>query len=310
MKVNAAKSSFFANQMEYLGFWLTRNGITPVKKKVEAILKMKEPSNRKELKRFVGMINFYRDMWRHRSHILAPLARLTSKKTKWEWTNEHTSAFKAMKESIARDVILAYPDFSKKFTIFTDASDFQLGAVIMQENKPLAFYSRKLTATQQKYTTTEREMLSIVETLREFRNILLGYEIEIWTDHKNLTFETITSDRVHRWMMYVAEFGPEIKYIKGKANIVADTLSRIAIDVPDEKSEGREGSARNQKIGQPENEVVPIINSIQTHKTFTKAIERLQAMNQIKNGRDPKLKKKTRIPVVKTRKISTQSDMM
>ena len=89
-----------------------------------------------------------------------------------------------MKQLIAKETLLAYPDFDKKFTILhTDASDFQLGTVIMQEGKLLAFYSWKLTTAQRNYTTTEKELLSIVGTLKEFRNILLGYEIEVFTDH-------------------------------------------------------------------------------------------------------------------------------
>ena len=87
-------------------------------------------------------------------------------------------------------MLLAYPDFNKKFTIHTDASDFQPGAVIMQEDKPLTFYSWKLTTAQRNYTTTKKELLSIVETLKDFQNILLGYEIEVFTDHKNLSYES------------------------------------------------------------------------------------------------------------------------
>ena len=83
-----------------------------------------------------------------------------------------------------RDVMLAYPNFLKKFVIHTDAGDRQLGAVISQDNKPIAFYSRKLNPAQTRYTTTERELLSIVETLKEFKTILLGYEIDTYTDHK------------------------------------------------------------------------------------------------------------------------------
>ena len=89
-----------------------------------------------------------------------------------------------MKHLIAKETLFAYPDFNKKFTIHTDASDFQLGAVIMQENKPLAFFSCKLTSAQRNYTTTEKELLSIVETLKEFENILLGYKIKVFTDDK------------------------------------------------------------------------------------------------------------------------------
>ena len=85
--------------------------------------------------------------------------------------------------------MLAYPDFSKPFQMHTDASHYQLGAVISQEGKPIAFYSRKLNDAQTRYTTTERELLSIVETLKEYRNILMGHCIEVFTDHKNLTYK-------------------------------------------------------------------------------------------------------------------------
>ena len=270
LKVNAEKSKFFATQIEYLGFWLTRDGVTPVKKKVDAILNMDRPKNQKEVRRFIGMINFYRDMWRHRSTLLAPLTELTSKaaKKKCIWTDQHERCFLAIKELMARDVILSYPDFSKKFIMYTDASDYQLGAVIMQEGKPLAFYSRKLTPAQQKYTTTERELLSIVETLREYRNILLGHDIEVWTDHKNLIFENITSDRVHRWMMYIEEFGPKIQYIKGEANVVADAISRLPM-IPTTTVEGREGKARNTTVEAAKVKPVdnpPYIHAIQTRR--------------------------------------------
>ena len=134
-----------------------------------------------------------------------------------------------MKQLIAKETLLAYPDFNKKFTIHTDASDFQLGAVIMQEDKPLAFYSRKLTSAQRNYTTTEKELLSIVETLKEFRNILLGYEIEIFTDHINLTFESTESrsQHVQCWRGLIQEFDITLKYVEGKANTVADAILRL-----------------------------------------------------------------------------------
>ena len=90
------------------------------------------------------------------------------------------------KRIIAKETTLAYPDFDKPFVIHTDASHYQLGAVISQDNKPIAFYSRKLNDAQTRYTTTERELLSIVETLKAYRNILLGHKNVTHTDHKNL----------------------------------------------------------------------------------------------------------------------------
>merc|ERR1712016_45423 len=131
------------------------------------------------------MINYYRDMYPRRSEVLAPLASLTSKNAKWKWTDVHTKAFNDIKKIVSRDVLLAYPDFNETFDIHTDASKVQLGAVISQNGKPIAFYSRKLNPAQTRYTTTERELLAIVETLKEFRNILLGQKIKVYTDHQN-----------------------------------------------------------------------------------------------------------------------------
>ena len=88
LKVNAKKSFFGKRELEYLGYWITRYGIQPVAKKVQALLTVAEPKSKKELRRFIGMVNYYRDMWIRRSHVLAPLTCLTSKEAKWEWTQK------------------------------------------------------------------------------------------------------------------------------------------------------------------------------------------------------------------------------
>jgi len=103
------------------------------------------------------------------------------------------------KRVIAKETLLAYPNFNKPFQIYTDASHYQLGAVVSQEGKPIAFYSRKLNPAQTRYTTMERELLSIVETLKELRNILLGQQIEVFTDHNNLVSKHFNTERVMQW---------------------------------------------------------------------------------------------------------------
>jgi hypothetical protein len=158
---------------------------------------------------------------------LTPLTALTKKNVKFEWTKEHQQAFDLFKNSLARKVVLAYPDFTVPFEIYTDASKYRIGSVISQKDKPLAFYSRKLTDPQTRYTVTELELLAIVETLREYKCILLGHLITIYTDHKNLTFSNFTTDRVTRWRLIVEEYGPNIVYLPGKHNIIADALSRL-----------------------------------------------------------------------------------
>ena len=187
LKVNADKSFFGNSELEYLGYWITQEGIQPIPKKVEAIRALEPPQTKKQLRSFIGMVNYYRDMWIHRSHILQPLTELTSKNAPFHWTSKQQQAFDTIKTVMARETLLFYPDFNKPFEIHTDASHMQLGSVISQDNKPIAFYSRKLSDAQTRYTTTERELLSIVETLKEFRNILLGQKLKIYTDHKNLT---------------------------------------------------------------------------------------------------------------------------
>ena len=242
LRINAPKSTFATDEIEYLGYTLTRQGIKPQTEKVSAILALQPPTNVKQLRRVLGIVQYYRDIWEKRTELLAPLTDLvghcgTTKSTKkkgtikapWHWDDIHQKAFESIKDLIARDVILAYPDYSQKFVIYTDASQRQLGAVITQNNRPIAFFSRKLNSAQQKYSITELELLSIVETLKEFKGMLFGQKIEVFTDHINLTRDALgmTSDRVYRWRLLIEEYGPEIIYIKGVDNTVADAISRL-----------------------------------------------------------------------------------
>eukprot|EP00804_Cyclotella_cryptica_P007855 CCRYP_001438-RA/>CCRYP_001438-RA protein AED:0.10 eAED:0.10 QI:2589/-1/1/1/-1/1/1/166/750 len=242
LTVNARKSSFCAMETEYLGYVLSRDGIKPQPKKVQAILALTPPQNVKQLRRFLGMVQYYRDIWARRSEVLAPLTNLVgecghtkvtkankTKKKLWHWDSIHQQAFDTVKATITRDVTLAYPDYSQGFEIYTDSSKFQLGAVITQNNRPLAFFSRKLSQAQQKYSVTEQELLAIVETLKEFKGMLWGQQITVYTDHKNLMQDALglTSDRVYRWRLLLKEYGPTVMYIKGIHNTVADAISRL-----------------------------------------------------------------------------------
>ena len=244
LKVNAEKSKFCAHETDYLGYILTRDGIKPQSKKIEAILAINPPTNVKELRRFLGMVQYYRDMWIRRSEMLAPLTDLVgecgqtkvtkakgTKKASWHWDEIHQQAFDLVKTTLARDVMLAYPDYSEVFEIYADASKSQIGSVITQKNRPLAFFSRKLSDPQTRYNVTEKELLAIVETLKEFKGMLWGQSIVVYTDHKNLIQDALglTSDRVYRWRLLLEEYGPEIIYIKGIHNTVADAISRLEI---------------------------------------------------------------------------------
>ncbi len=124
-----------------------------------------------------------------------------TKKKPWRWDPIHQQAFDDVKAAIAKETVLAYLYFLKPFEIYMDASSTQLGAMITQNNRPIAFFSRKLSTTQQKNSVTEIELLAIVETLKELKGMLWGQDIKVYTDHKNLTRDALrlTSDRVYRW---------------------------------------------------------------------------------------------------------------
>jgi RNase H-like domain found in reverse transcriptase/Reverse transcriptase (RNA-dependent DNA polymerase) len=231
LQINAAKSFCAAQEVEYLGYILTPTGVKPQYKKVKAIRNMAAPKNRKQLRSFIGLVNFYRYMWRHRSQAMEPLTRLTGGKGKLVWTAEQQKAFDEIKRIVSKEVLLSFPDYSKEFHLYTDASESQLGAVLVQADRPIAFFSKKLNFSQKKYSVGEKEMLSVVETLQQFRNIVL-----VHTDHKNLTYDTAVykNSRVMRWRLAIEEFIPTLHFVDGEKNVVADALSRLPFDDNDE----------------------------------------------------------------------------
>jgi hypothetical protein len=145
------------------------------------------------------MVQYYCDLWARQSEMLAPLTSLVgecgqtkvtrtkgTKKAPWHWDEVHQRAFDHVKATITREVVLACPDYSKVFEIYTDTSSKQLRAVITQENRPIAFFSWKLSTMQRKYSVTKIELLAIVKTLKEFKGMLWGQSMKVYTDHANL----------------------------------------------------------------------------------------------------------------------------
>jgi hypothetical protein len=200
MQVNAKKCKWFHHAVTYLGFIITRDGIKPQPEKIQGILNMKQPKTQKEVRRFVGMVNFYRDLYPKRAETLAPLTALCSQNKKFYWAAEHEMAFNKIKEQMLQETMLTYPQFDQPFVIYTDASEKQIGGIVTQNGKPLGFFSRKLTETQRCYPVTEQELLAITETLKYYKHMLYGHAIIVKTDHKNLTHQVSThaSDRVLR----------------------------------------------------------------------------------------------------------------
>jgi hypothetical protein len=148
--------------------------------------------------------------------------------------------FNKMHLLMAANALAAYPDHNKRFNIYTDASNFQLGICIIQEGRPVANFSCKLTKSQQNYTTMEKEMLSIIATLKEFWGMLLSADIHVSMDHKNLTFDTLKTQHTLRWSTKIEEFPPMLHYIEGPCNILANNLSRLHCQVtPAQIAEGK-----------------------------------------------------------------------
>lgn len=186
------------------------------------------PTTTTQVRSFIGAVNFYKSLFPRRVHLLVPLTKLTGN-VPFSWIDEKELAFCVTKAIIALDCINTYPDYDLPFDIYTDASDYQVGAAIIQNGKPVAYFSRKLTQSQLSYSTTEKEFLAIVLCLKEYQKILYGSVINVYTDHKNLTFKTLSVQRILRWRIFMDKFDLTLKYIEGKNNVLADCFSRLPL---------------------------------------------------------------------------------
>ena len=203
------------------------------------MLDIKPPKNKKCLRQFIGMINYYKELFKKRNDILKPLTDMQGNNATFKWDEKANKSFIAAKAMITKATMLAFPDFTKPFDLHTDSSDYQLGGVLSQDDKPIAFFSRKLNAAQLNYTVTDKELLGITESLKYFRHIFLGNEIKVYTDHKNLTYEgtNYNSDRRLRQRLLIEEYGVELIFIAGHINVVADGMSRLDFETCHETKE-------------------------------------------------------------------------
>ena len=151
---------------------MSNNRVRPLSSKAEALKSIDVPTKVRGVQKFVRIVNYYREMWRKRAHTLSPLTKLCSTKVKFKWADVENNSFIEMKKIVVRDVLLYYPKFSEKFIINTDANNTQLGEIISQNGKPIAFYSQKLTPAKMNYTTIEKELFSIMENLKKSCTII------------------------------------------------------------------------------------------------------------------------------------------
>ncbi|GMF28721.1 unnamed protein product [Phytophthora fragariaefolia] len=245
--LNAKKCRILRESVDYLGFTLTPSGIQPQSKKVDAIQQIAEPSSKKELRRFLGMISYYREMVPNKSALAARLNRLTSKNVPFVWTPEDGEAFRNIKTAPARNVWLAFPDCSRNFHVFADTSGCQIGGVIVQGKRVIACFSRSVTDAQRKYSTMEWELLSVVEILKEYRTMLRGFPVVIHTDHKNLLHPQENSLRVKRWKLLLEGYRLTVQYIPRPQNIGADAFSRLRYDHVEQVTEEKLYATEEEK---------------------------------------------------------------
>ena len=181
------------------------------------------------------MINFYRDMWPRRTQLLRQFNALSGgpKKQKVEWTPALEAAFNEVNAVIAQDALMAFPNHNLPFqmTISSELASFRR---VAQSHTIL-----RMTGAQRNYTTMEKELLAIVMTLKEFRSMLLGADITVFTDHRNLTFQNFNTQRVLRWRCFIEEYAPKLNYLPGKLNVLADAFSRLPRFDDDEVAEGK-----------------------------------------------------------------------
>lgn len=243
LTVNSAKCCYAQEEVTFLGYRVTRNGISPCPERVKPILEFPRPANVEELRRFLGMVNFYRRCLRNAAVVQARLfALITTNKKKDQtpliWTKESEAAFNELKSTLANAALLAHPDENLPIVLSTDASDTAMGAVLQQvrggECEPLAFFSRKLSPTQINYSAYDRELLAIYEAIRHFSELLEGRDFAVYTDHRPLTYafhrkSNDANPRQRRHLELIGQFTTDIRYVKGVENVPADALSRISV---------------------------------------------------------------------------------
>ena len=179
------------------------------------------------------MVGYYRALIPSFAEIASPLTELTKGKQNFVWTDETEEAFRVLKrELIQEPIVLKMPDFTHPFQLYTDASGKAIGSVLVQEvqgvKRPVAYFSKKLSLTQQKWAATEKEAYALVQSLERFQHYLQGRKFTVFTDHKPLKSLFKCEQRntkIQRWAVQVAEYAPEIKYVEGRNNIHADLLS-------------------------------------------------------------------------------------
>ncbi|GJS86909.1 reverse transcriptase domain-containing protein [Tanacetum coccineum] len=224
-----SKCEFWLQEVQFLGHVVNHDGIHVDPSKVESVKNWKTPESSTEIRSFLGLAGYYRRFIENFSKIAKPLTLLTQKNKTYVWGDEQDEAFRILKEKLCNAPVLALPDGPDDFVVYCDASKQGFGCVLMQRGKVIAYASRQLKKHEKNYTTHDLELGAVVFALKIWRHYLYGTKSVIYTDHKSLQYIFDQKDlnmRQRRWIELLSDYECEIKYHPGKANVVADALSR------------------------------------------------------------------------------------
>ena len=278
IRLNRKKSVLRTASVSFLGHIVSDQGLKPDPQKIEAILKLPNPTNKTEVQRLQGSVQYLARFLPRLSEIFQPLRQLTHKDQPWIWNEEHERALKEIKHLLTTAPVLTFYDPAKELVIQCDASKSGLGATLLQEDRPVAYASRALTQTEQRYAQIEKEALAIVFSLERFHQYTFGRHIIIQSDHKPL--ESIVKKPLHSaprrlqgMMMRMLHYDVEIRWVKGKDMHIADLLSRAYLPDTTEATDFAEVSAISHTGMSDE--------QIQELKTHTSQDETLQELKKV-----------------------------
>ncbi|GJR96568.1 putative reverse transcriptase domain-containing protein [Tanacetum coccineum] len=224
-----SKCEFWLKEVQFLRHVVNRDGIHVDPSKVESVKNSKIPKSSTEIRSFLGLAGYYRRFIENFSKIAKPLTLLTQKNKTYVWGDKQDEAFRILKEKLCNAPVLALPDGPDDFVVYCDASKQGFGCVLMQRGKVIAYASRQLKTHEQNYTTHDLELGTVVFALKIWRHYLYGTKSVIYTDHKSLQYifdQKELNMRQQHWIELLSDYECEIKYHPGKANVVADALSR------------------------------------------------------------------------------------
>jgi hypothetical protein len=224
-----SKCEFWISEVLFLGHIINCDGLAVDPKKVAAILDWKAPKDVRRIKSFIGMVDYYQRFIEGFSKIVRPMTTLLEKNVEFKWTQACQESFEMLKQRLTTTPVLVLPDVHKPFSVYCDASYTRLGCVLMQDGRVVAYSSWQLKVHEKNYPTHDLELAAVVHALKTQRHYLYGQKCDIYTDHKSLKYIFTQSElnmRKRRWLELIKDYELEIHYHPGKANVVADAMSR------------------------------------------------------------------------------------